>query len=317
MGLLERLEKQKSAGDEGARPNETVTEKPVQNQYVDEYRELKEKAHKGVIEIVNKKIGEKGQGNLLAGGSTQNDEIFKLIEEVVESQAVNVNRTERSRISKELYDEVMGYGPLENLLKDDAVTEIMVNGPNLVYIEKAGKLFLSDVVFRDNEHVMNIIDRIVSSIGRHVDEASPMVDARLTDGSRVNVIIPPLSLVGPVITIRKFSRKPMTDKDLIRFGSISLKALAFLEACVRGRMNIVVSGGTGSGKTTLLNVLSSYIPENERIVTIEDAAELRLNQRHVITLESRPSNLEGEGADHHPRSGQECPSNEAGSHRGR
>ncbi|MHB1455135.1 MAG: CpaF family protein [Saccharofermentanales bacterium] len=295
MGLLERLEKQKANGDENTRANDFTPEKTAQALYVDEYRELKDKAHKGVIEVVNKKIGERGQGNLLTAGGARNEEIYKLIEEVVESQAVNINRTERTKITNELYDEVMGYGPLEPLLKDDAVSEIMVNGPNLVYIEKAGKLFLSDVVFRNNEHVMNIIDRIVSSIGRHVDESSPMVDARLADGSRVNVIIPPLSLVGPVITIRKFSRKPMTDKDLIRYGSISLKALSFLEACVRGKMNIVVSGGTGSGKTTLLNVLSGYIPENERIVTIEDAAELRLNQRHVITLESRPSNLEGTG----------------------
>lgn len=295
MGLLERLEKQKVNSDENTGAKDSGKDKSLPLQHVDEYRDIKDKAHKGVIEIVNKKIGERGQGNLLASGNTQNDEIFKLIEEVVESQAINITRTERSRISNELYDEVMGYGPLEPLLKDESISEIMVNGPNLVYIERGGKLFLSEVVFRDNEHVMNIIDRIVSSIGRHVDESSPMVDARLSDGSRVNVIIPPLSLVGPVITIRKFSKKPMTDKDLIRYGSISLKALAFLEACVRGKLNIVVSGGTGSGKTTLLNVLSGYIPENERIVTIEDAAELRLNQRHVITLESRPSNLEGTG----------------------
>ncbi|MHB8963780.1 MAG: ATPase, T2SS/T4P/T4SS family, partial [Saccharofermentanales bacterium] len=211
MGLLERLEKQKTSGDENSRANESKQEKIALSLYVDEYRELKDKAHKSVIEVVNKKIGERGQGNLLTAGGTRNEEIYKLIEEVVESQAVNVNRTERTRITSELYDEVMGYGPLEPLLKDDSVSEIMVNGPNLVYIEKAGKLSLSEVVFRDNEHVMNIIDRIVSSIGRHVDESSPMVDARLSDGSRVNVIIPPLSLVGPVITIRKFSRKPMTD----------------------------------------------------------------------------------------------------------
>ncbi len=294
MGLLERLEKQKTDGEESPRVRESGHEKAAPS-YVDEYREVKNKAHKSVIEIVNKKISEKGQNILGAPGGEQNEEIYRLIEEVLENEAVNINRTERSRISRELYDEVMGYGPLENLLKDDTVTEIMVNGPNCVYIEKSGKLSLSDVVFRDSEHVMNIIDRIVSSIGRHVDESSPMVDARLVDGSRVNVIIPPLSLVGPVITIRKFSRTPMTDKDLIRFGSISLKALMFLESCVKGRLNIIVSGGTGSGKTTLLNVLSSYIPDNERIVTIEDAAELRLNQRHVITLESRPSNLEGTG----------------------
>ncbi len=189
----------------------------------------------------------------------------------------------------------MGYGPLEILLNDESISEIMVNGPHQVYIERAGKLELSDVIFKDNEHVMNIIDRIVSSIGRHIDEASPMVDARLLDGSRVNAVIPPLSLVGPVITIRKFSKKPMTAQDLLRYGSVSMKMLSFLESCVRGKLNIIVSGGTGSGKTTLLNVLSAFIPETDRIVTIEDAAELQLRQRHVITLESRPANLEGKG----------------------
>ncbi|MDP4119167.1 MAG: CpaF family protein, partial [Bacillota bacterium] len=195
----------------------------------------------------------------------------------------------------DILNDIAGHGPLEVLLQDPDVTEIMVNGPNRVYIEKKGKLQLSDVVFKDNEHVMNIIDRIVSSIGRHIDESSPMVDARLQDGSRVNAIIPPLSLIGPVITIRKFSKKPITVNQLIEFGSLSNKMVSFLEACVKGKLNIIVSGGTGSGKTTLLNVLSSFIPDNERIITIEDAAELQLAQDHVITLESRPANLEGKG----------------------
>jgi pilus assembly protein CpaF len=189
----------------------------------------------------------------------------------------------------------MGLGPLEPLLNDSEVTEIMVNGPYQVYVERKGKLELSNVVFKDNAHVMNIISRIVSSVGRRVDESSPMVDARLSDGSRFNAIIPPLSLIGPSMTIRKFSKKPYTANDLIKFGSISPKMVSFLEACVKGKMNIIVSGGTGSGKTTLLNVLSSCIPNNERIVTIEDAAELQLMQDHVVTLESRPPNLEGSG----------------------
>ena len=171
----------------------------------------------------------------------------------------------------------------------------MVNGPEQIYIERNGKLCLSHVRFRDNEHVLNVIDKIVASVGRHVDEASPMVDARLHDGSRVNIVINPVSLIGPVITIRKFSKNPLTIKDLLRFNSLSFNMAAFMEACVKGRMNIVVSGGTGSGKTTLLNVLSGFIPHTERIITIEDAAELRLQQQHVITLESRPANLEGKG----------------------
>lgn len=292
MGLLERIEKQKT---NQVSDNKTIDVAKPQILFVDEYREIKDRAHKGVIDAINKKINEKGQSDLLANNPAQSDIIRQLIDEIVDIEATNVNRTERGKISRELFDEVMGYGPLELLLKDDSISEIMVNGPHQVYIERAGKLELSEVVFKDNEHVMNIIDRIVSSIGRHIDEASPMVDARLADGSRVNAIIPPLSLIGPVITIRKFSKKPMTAQDIIRFGSVSIKMLAFLEACVRGKLNIIVSGGTGSGKTTLLNVLSAFIPESDRIVTVEDAAELQLRQKHVITLESRPSNLEGKG----------------------
>lgn len=293
MGLLERLEKQKSSqGNDNKAVEET---KGQQHVYVDEYREIKDRAHKEVIEAINKKITEKGQANLLSRDSEQSEAVRQVIDEVVEAEAAGIIRPERLKIAQELYDEVMGYGPLEILLNDDKISEIMVNGPHHVYIERGGKLEISEVTFRDNEHVMNIIDRIVSSIGRHIDEASPMVDARLADGSRVNAVIPPLSLVGPVITIRKFSKKPMTAQDILKFGSASSKMLSFLEACVKGRLNIIVSGGTGSGKTTLLNVLSAYIPENERIVTIEDAAELQLRQQHVITLESRPANLEGRG----------------------
>ena len=204
-------------------------------------------------------------------------------------------RTERSRIANELYDDIMGFGPLEVLLADQTVTEIMINGHCQIYVERLGKLSRVDIALRDEAHLLNIIDRIVSMVGRHVDEASPMVDARLKDGSRVNVILPPLSLVGPVVTIRKFSKTPYTAQNLIDFGSVSPKMVNFLEACVKGRLNIIVSGGTGSGKTTLLNVLSGYIPPDERIITIEDAAEIQLNQEHVVTLESRPANTEGRG----------------------
>ena len=217
------------------------------------------------------------------------------LEELIQAEGSEIPRPERSRIVEEILNDITGYGPLESVLADPTVTEIMVNGHQQIFIEQKGKIREADFVFRNQEHLMTIIDRIVSSIGRHVDEASPMVDARLRDGSRVNVILPPLSLVGPVMTIRKFSKTPFTAAKLVEFGSISPKMVAFLEACVKGRLNIIVSGGTGSGKTTLLNVLSSFIPDDERIVTIEDAAEIQLLQDHVISLESRPANTEGRG----------------------
>jgi pilus assembly protein CpaF len=221
--------------------------------------------------------------------------IREKLEELIQTEGSEIPRGERSRIVDEILNDITGYGPLESVLADPAITEVMVNGPQNIFLEANGRLRPADFVFRNQEHLMTIIDRIVSSVGRHVDEASPMVDARLRDGSRVNVILPPLSLVGPVLTIRKFSKIPFTAGKLVEFGSISPKMVAFLEACVRGRLNIIVSGGTGSGKTTLLNVLSSFIPEDERIITIEDAAEIQLNQEHVISLESRPANTEGRG----------------------
>ena len=202
---------------------------------------------------------------------------------------------DRERLIEELISEILGLGPIEPLLKDSSVTEVMVNGPDSIYIERKGRLQKTDVRFRNSEHLMHIIDRIVSAVGRRVDESSPMVDARLADGSRVNVIIPPLSLVGPCLTIRKFSKDVLTVDKMIEFGSFDQRMAEFLEHCVRGRLNIVVSGGTGSGKTTLLNVLSSYVPATERIVTLEDSAELQLKQDHVVTLETRPANIEGEG----------------------
>ncbi len=200
------------------------------------------------------------------------------------------------RLARDVYNEALRLGPLEDLLADESVTEIMVNGPHQVYVERRGKLELSDSDFMDDASVLAIIERIVAPLGRRIDESQPYVDARLADGSRVNAVIAPLSLVGPCITIRKFSKKPLHDTDLIRFGTLTPKIAEFLEVCVKMRKNIVVSGGTGSGKTTLLNVLSCYIPENERIVTIEDAAELRLVQPHLVRLEARPPNMEGRGA---------------------
>ena len=204
-------------------------------------------------------------------------------------------RGEKARLIADIRDEMLGLGPIEPLLQDDSITEIMVNGPKKVFVERLGKLELTDVQFHDNAHVMNIAERILTPLGRRIDESSPLVDARLDDGSRVNIIIPPLSLTGPTITIRKFSKKPLTVNNLIAFGTIDEKMAEFLRACVKARINILVSGGTGSGKTTTLNVISSFIPERERIVTIEDAAELRLQQENVVTLESRPANIEGEG----------------------
>jgi pilus assembly protein CpaF len=290
MSLLDRLEKQKIAATTEDKSTDTLAANKNVSVFKDEYADLKSRVHKEFIEIVNQQ-----DVNLFNIKGEQEQELQKIMESIVESKTSNLTRTERSRLLKEIYNDVMGLGPLEPLLNDSEVTEIMVNGPYQVYVERKGKLELSNVVFKDNAHVMNIISRIVSSVGRRVDESSPMVDARLSDGSRFNAIIPPLSLIGPSMTIRKFSKKPYTANDLIKFGSISPKMVSFLEACVKGKMNIIVSGGTGSGKTTLLNVLSSCIPNNERIVTIEDAAELQLMQDHVVTLESRPPNLEGSG----------------------
>jgi pilus assembly protein CpaF len=222
--------------------------------------------------------------------------IEELFGKIADEEGLALTRAERVRMLEQITDEILGLGPMEPLLRDETITEVMVNGPQQVYIEREGRLELTNVTFQNDEHVMKIIQRIIAPIGRRIDESSPMVDARLADGSRVNAIIPPLSLVGPVITIRKFSATPFTVEDLIRFGTATPEMFEFLEACVKARLNIFVSGGTGSGKTTMLNILSSFIPDDERIVTIEDAAELQLRQEHVITLEARPSNIEGKGA---------------------
>lgn len=287
MSLLDRLERQKSAGiDEIAAVDTPLASRNI----YDENSDLKERIHKEFIETVNQQ-----DISLYHLKGEQQEELKKVMESIIEAKASNLSRSERTRLLKEVYNDVMGLGPLESLLNDVEVTEIMVNGPYRVYVERKGKVELSEVVFKDNAHVMNIINRIVSSVGRRIDESSPMVDARLSDGSRFNAVIPPVSLIGPSMTIRKFSKKPLTATDLIKFGSLSPKMVSFLEACVKGKLNIIVSGGTGSGKTTLLNVLSSCIPNNERIVTIEDAAELQLMQDHVVTMESRPPNLEGSG----------------------
>jgi len=222
--------------------------------------------------------------------------IKTLFDAVVEGENIVLTRVERERLFEEVTADIIGFGPIEPLLQDPTVSEVMVNGPNQIYVEQKGKLHLAEVTFDDDDHVRRIIDRIVSPLGRHVDESSPLCDARLPDGSRVNIVIPPVSLVGPTITIRKFSKTPLGIDDLIRYGSMTPEIAEFLRACVVSRLNCVVSGGTGSGKTTLLNVLSSFIPDDERIITVEDAAELQLRQDHVVRLEARPANIEGKGA---------------------
>ncbi len=222
-------------------------------------------------------------------------EVHAVTSEILSSENLALPVRVREQIVANVINEIVGYGPIQSLLDDPTITEIMVNGPNQVYAERGGKLFLTDKIFRDDQHVMRIIEKIVMPLGRRIDESSPMVDARLPDGSRVNAIIPPLSIKGPTLTIRKFSREPYTIEDLISFGTLTREMAEFLRACVIARLNIIISGGTGSGKTTTLNVLSSFVPNDERIVTIEDAAELQLQQDHVVSLESRPPNLEGKG----------------------
>jgi pilus assembly protein CpaF len=230
---------------------------------------------------------------------TRTDEVRRtiqdLFEQILAEENIVLSRPERARLFEQIAAEILGLGPLQPLLEDDTITEIMVNGAKSIYIERKGKVHRVPVTFENNDHVMRIIDRIVAPLGRRIDESSPYVDARLADGSRVNAVIPPISLVGPVLTIRKFSRNPITVEQLIQFGSITQESVQFLKACVESRLNIVISGGTGSGKTTFLNVLSGFIPGDERIITIENAAELQLRQEHVVTLESRPPNIEGRG----------------------
>ena len=221
--------------------------------------------------------------------------LLDLFEQILNQENIILSRNERTRLFEQVAAEILGLGPIQPLIEDNSITEIMVNGHKNIYVERLGKIYRVPFSFESNAHVMRIIDKIVAPLGRRVDESSPFVDARLEDGSRVNIIIPPLSLVGPVITIRKFARNPITMENLLEFGTITPEAIEFLKACVLSHLNIVISGGTGSGKTTLLNILSGYIPPDERIITIENAAELQLRQEHVVTLESKPPNIEGKG----------------------
>ncbi|MBS4025798.1 MAG: CpaF family protein, partial [Clostridia bacterium] len=290
MSLMKRLEKEKGVqltGVNGMREH-GAPEKNGKNQF----EELKAQIHKKIIEDTKTE----GFGNGKAAEKENAAAIEEIAISIIDQDGDFVSAFEKEQIISQIKDDVLGFGPINPLIQDPDVTEIMVNGPRQVYVERKGKLELTKISFRDDAHVLRVIERIVSPLGRRIDESSPMVDARLPDGSRVNAIIPPLSLVGPCITIRKFSKDPFQVADLVRFGTLTPEIAKFLESCVKAKLNIVVSGGTGSGKTTTLNVLSSFIPNGERVVTIEDAAELQMRQEHVITLETRPANIEGRGA---------------------
>ena len=304
MSLLKRIESQRPGLEPAAGSNMPVPAGPVgggpgmqtpaaprlssQAPVRESFRDVKFRIQSRVIQDLDPKLDLSNQVEV----RRQIEEIFG---KVIDEEGLALTRAERVRMLEQITDEIIGLGPLEPLLRDESITEIMVNGPRQVYIERSGKLELTNVVFQNDDHVMRIIDRIIAPIGRRVDESSPMVDARLTDGSRVNAIIPPLSVNGPALTIRKFSVEPFQVADLIEFGTITPQLAELLEAVVEVGLNILVSGGTGTGKTTLLNVLSSFIPEDERIVTIEDSVELQLHRRHVVRLESRPPNMEGRG----------------------
>jgi len=255
-----------------------------------EYQQVKADLHRKILDRLDlEKLGR-------STGDSAREEVLVLIRNSVNSEAVPLSFAERERLSREILDEIFGLGPLEPLLKDPTVSDILVNRFDRVYVERAGKLEITGLTFKDNQHLMQIIDRIVSRIGRRVDESSPMVDARLQDGSRVNAIIPPLALDGACLSIRRFGRDPVTARNMIENKTLTEPMLELLSAMVKGRLNLLISGGTGAGKTTLLNVLSGYIPNSERIVTIEDAAELQLKQEHVVRLETRPPNIEGKGS---------------------
>lgn len=300
MSLLKRIEQGKSAQSQtgqppagSAQPNLMTLQArrvvpPGVTQQKDTYTDLKTR-------VQNRLLAELDPTMDITRVNEVRSTIQDLFEQVLAEENIVLSRPERQRLFEQITAEILGYGPIQPLLEDDTITEVMVNGAKNIYIERAGKISRIPVAFESDEHVMRVIDRIVAPLGRRIDESSPYVDARLPDGSRVNAIIPPISLVGPVLTVRKFARNPITLEQLIEFGTITPEALQFLKACVESRLNLVISGGTGSGKTTLLNILSQFIPGDERIITVENAAELQLRQEHVVTLESRPPNIEGRG----------------------
>ncbi|MHB1406459.1 MAG: CpaF family protein [Desulfitobacteriaceae bacterium] len=291
MSLLKRLEKGKHPEESApeARSPRPEARSVRTTSASDPWREFKSTVHHEVIKAL--------ESAQLPSLTEEN--LRLVIEETLdgeaESKGLTIPRHDRQRLVQDLIDEILGFGPITPLINDQSINEIMVNGPRQVYVERQGKLEKTDVSFYDDAHVLHIIEKIVAPLGRRIDESQPMVDARLPDGSRVNAIIPPLALNGPTLTIRKFAKDPFKVDDLILFGTLTREMARFLEACVKARLNVIVSGGTGSGKTTTLGVLSAFIPEDERIITIEDAAELQLRQTHVVTLETRPANIEGKG----------------------
>jgi len=293
MGLRDRLSKKPepqtgSYATAATTPTRQMVQLPGASN-ADSYHELKHELHNKLIEKIDLATIEKLPREQLR------DELRLILNQLLAVSDIPLNRVEREQMVEELLDEVTGLGPLEPLLADTTISDIMVNGYATCYIERFGKLELTPVRFRDNAHLLQIITRIVSRVGRRIDESSPMADARLPDGARVNAIIPPLAIDGPVLSIRRFGGSPLRVKDMVAINSATPEMLAFLAACVKAKLNCLISGGTGTGKTTMLNALSSFIPETERVVTIEDAAELQLQQRHVVRLETRPPNIEGKG----------------------
>jgi pilus assembly protein CpaF len=288
VSLLRRIEKERQTTGQAGAPSEVRVRRQPAAPARDAYMDLKTRI----------------QGKLIAEldptmDVSQTEEVRRTIEEmygtILAEEHIVLSRSERQRLFEQIVAEILGLGPLEPLLADPHVTEIMVNGAKNIYVERKGKISRASLVFESDEHLMRIIERIVAPLGRRIDESMPYVDARLADGSRVNAVIPPISLIGPVLTIRKFFKIPLTVEQLIQFGTVTAESMEFMKAAVVGKLNVIVSGGTGSGKTTFLNILSGYIPNDERIITVENAAELQLRQEHVVTLESRPPNIEGRG----------------------
>ncbi|HKL10372.1 MAG TPA: CpaF family protein [Clostridia bacterium] len=284
MSLLERIEKEKNGLSLKVESDETISSESKISKCQNEI--LKEK--------IQKRLMEKSKDESIDKGKIK-ESLTVILDDILKEEDTFVTRRQKEKIITDTINEIVGFGPITPLIRDEKITEVMVNGYENVYVERDGKIEKTTVVFRDDSHVLHIIEKIVSPLGRRIDESSPMVDARLPDGSRVNAVIHPLALDGPILTIRKFATEPYTIRNLIDFGTISPQVASFLKACVEARLNIVVSGGTGSGKTTTLNVLSCFIPEEERIVTIEDAAELQLHQEHLVRMETRPPNIEGKG----------------------
>jgi pilus assembly protein CpaF len=290
MSLAERLAAAKRASEEPAGRPATASPERRRPRVADPFGELKRSVHQSLLDSLGPKLYD---GALTAADLEKR--VRQTLQDVMAQDETPLTATDRTRVAQEVADEILGYGPLEPYLRDPEISEVMVNGPEQIFVERSGRIFSVDGAFADDTHLRRTIDKIVGRVGRRVDESSPMVDARLPDGSRVNAVIPPIALDGSMLTIRKFAADPYTAEDLIGFGTMTRPVFELIDACVRGRLNVIISGGTGSGKTTTLNVLSSSIPEDERIVTIEDAAELQLHQEHVLRLESRPPNIEGCG----------------------